>query len=288
MRCFLNAVSVTLAVVFTLSVGVAPQARAQAQLQGVRAAEQVAEAMHLSELLSIMAVESRTMGHDLDAGMLAGQGGAGWARIVDTIHDPARWETRLRDALARSLPDGQVAPVLAFLGSEQGRRIIALEISARRALLDEAVETAARERAGALRAEGDPLVERVDRFIAVNSLVDANVAGAMNANYAFLDALVETLGRDRAAALGFGDVLGDIAAQEPEIRAETVAWLHGFLTLAYAPLEPRDLEAYIAFSDSDAGQALNAALFNAFDGMFVETSRQTGAALGRMMMAEEL
>jgi hypothetical protein len=53
-------------------------------------------------------------------------------------------------------------------------------------------------------------------------------------------------------------------------------------------LSDGDLEAYIAFSETDAGQALNAALFEAFDVVFTEASRALGEAVARHLTAEEI
>lgn len=171
----------------------------------------------------------------------------------------------------------------AFLTSERGARIIELELSARRALLDQTVEELSQQRLQELEAVEAPLLERVTRFVEANDLIDANVVGAMNANVAFLQGLQEGTGAPVS-----GDIYGDVWAQEPEIRDTTRDWLLGYLTMAYAPLEAGDLEAYIDLSESPSGQAFNAAIFAAFDRMFVDTSRAMGEALGRMMAAEDI
>ncbi|WP_161555773.1 hypothetical protein [Mangrovicoccus ximenensis] len=173
--------------------------------------------------------------------------------------------------------------MLAFFSSPQGGRIVELEISARRALLEDGVEEASLARVGQLEAEGAPFYGQIERFVEVNGLIDSNVAGALNSSFAFLDGLGQGMGSE-----GQGDPLGDVMAQEPEIRASTTEWVYSFAALAYAPLDAAELDAYIAFSESAAGQAFNAALFSAFDQMFLETSHATGRALGAMMLSEDL
>ncbi|WP_171060523.1 DUF2059 domain-containing protein [Poseidonocella sp. HB161398] len=263
-----------------LAVAALPSA---AGAQSALGAERILDALRLDELLGIMAEESRRHGADLDETMLDGQGGAGWARIVEAINDPGNWEPKLRDAVAEGLEPGESQAVLDFFSSPQGGRIVELELSARRAMLEDGVEEASLARVGELEAEGAPFLGQVDRFVEVNGLIDSNVAGALNANIAFLDGLAEGAGGE-----GQGDPLADILSQEPEIRDSTTDWVYSFTTLAYAPLAPEELDAYIAFSESGAGQAFNAALFAAFDRMFVETSFATGKALGRMMLSEDL
>ncbi|WP_172329844.1 DUF2059 domain-containing protein [Mangrovicoccus sp. HB161399] len=241
------------------------------------------DAVRIGELLDIMAEESRRHGEELDASMLQGRGGAGWSRIVDAINSPAAWEPQLMDAVSARLDPEEAEAVLAFFSSPQGGRIVELEISARRALLEDGVEEASLARVEQLEAEGAPFYGQVARFVEVNGLIDSNVAGALNANIAFLDGLGEGMG-----TAGQGDPLGDVMAQEPEIRESTTDWVYSFAALAYAPLDPAELDAYIAFSESGAGQAFNAALFSAFDRMFLETSYATGKALGGMMTSEDL
>ena len=58
-----------------------------------------------------------------------------------------------------------------------------------------------------------------------------------------------------------------LSVQNIDIRQNTTEWVYSFLLLAYEPLEDADLETYIAFSETGAGQDLNAAMFAAFDGM---------------------
>ncbi len=247
------------------------------------AADRIFETLRIGELLEVMAEESRRQGADIDASMLQGRGGAGWARIVEVIHDPDAWEPQLRDAVGTGLEPEEAEGVIAFFSSPQGARIVELELSARRAMLEDGVEEASLARVGELEKEGAPFIGQITRFVEVNGLIDSNVAGALNANIAFLDGLGEGMGTP-----GTGDPLAEVIAQEPEIRATTGDWVYSFVSLAYSPLAPGDLDAYIAFSESGAGQAFNAALFSAFDRMFIETSYAVGKALGGMMSSEDL
>jgi hypothetical protein len=90
------------------------------------------------------------------------------------------------------------------------------------------------------------------RFAEANDLIESNVAGALNANLAFLKAMAEaggggTVGGDAEA------MLAEVWGQEAAVRAETEAWLFPFLALAYQPLSDSDLEAYVAFSETPEG-----------------------------------
>lgn len=243
----------------------------------------VMDAIRIDDILDILSAESAVQGRDLDQTMMQGDGGAGWARVVAAIHDPGPWASRLRTTVNDNLPERYLEPILNFMTSDQGVRIVELEISARRAMLDATIEDASRARLAQLEAEDAPILDQITRFIDANDLIESNVVGALNANVAFFEGL-----QDGVDGPPQGDYLSDVWSQEPEIRKSTRDWLYAFLSMAYTPLSDGDMEAYIAFSESPAGQAFNTAVFAAFDQMFIETSRATGLALGRMMSAEDI
>ena len=243
-------------------------------------------ALGIDRLLPIMRQEGQSYAEDLAGDMFPGRVTGRWQREVDRIYDVDRMRADMIDGLARSLPPEAVAPVLDFFTSDLGTRIVRLETGAREALLDEAVEAASEETLAEMRREADPRLTLIERFVEVNDLVEMNVVGALNSNFAFYRGLSEGGAFD--GALTEREMLADVWAQEPEIRAETETWVHSYLALAYGPLGDADLEAYIALSDSAAGRALNTALFAAFDEMFVRISGELGAAAAQIMSAEDI
>ena len=60
---------------------------------------------------------------------------------------------------------------------------------------------------------------------------------------------------------------------------------HGFYPLG---LSKAELDAYIAYSESPAGQQLNAALFAAFDGVFTPVSKALGLAVARELQGQDI
>jgi hypothetical protein len=244
------------------------------------------QALRLSEVIAIMSREGLAYGAELGDDMFPTRAGASWQTAIARIYDPARMEREFRAGVAGALETADIAPMLAFFDSPDGRHITGLEISAREAMLDEAVEEASREAAQTLKDRNAPLYEAISDFVAANDLVDMNVAGAMNANLAFYSGL--------AAGSAFGqemtesEILSDVWAQEPDIRAETEIWIYSYLALAYRPLPEGMLAEYTRFSRSDAGRVLNAALFAAFDTLFVRISHDLGAAAAARMVGEDL
>ena len=64
--------------------------------------------------------------------------------------------------------------------------------------------------------------------------------------------------------------------------------MNAFLLMAYEPLEPEDLQAYVEFYRTPAGRVLNRAMFDAFNRMYEELSYILGRAVARHMQSEKL
>lgn len=247
----------------------------------------VLDALRVSELLEIMETESEASGEELNESMLGGSGGASWLETVRRINDAGRMERELRAAFAETMPDEYTEGATAFLTSDQGEKIVELELSAREALLDPAIDEMNQAVMRELREAGDPRFVLISRFVEVNNLVDANVAGALTGNVAFLRGL-RIGGFPAYERASDSDLIAEVWAREPEFRTETEDWVYAYLTLAYGPLDDSDLETYIAFSETETGQALNGALFAAFDEVFTDASQSLGEAVARYLTAEEI
>lgn len=244
------------------------------------------EALALDEVVAIMREEGLDYGHQLADDLFPGATGSGWTTTVSEIYREARLHDIVRRELAARLEDADIDAMMAFFDTETGRRIIGLEISARRALLDSDVEAANNAALADMIARDDPLLGLIREFTGINELVENNVVGAMNSNFAFYVGLSEggAFGGDFAE----DEMLADVWSQEAQIRMETEQWLYSYLAMAYGPLPAGDLRAYIAFSETPPGQALNQAIFGAFDVMFVEVSRALGHAAARVMSSQDL
>ena len=243
-------------------------------------------ALGLPEMIGIMREEGLQYGADIGTDLLGEANDPQWTALVSDIYDADRMTATVARELKAELEGTDTAPMLDFFTSELGRTIIGLEVSARRALLDEAVEEASKEAAAIAMADETPRYAQVERFVDANELVETNVVGAMNSNYAFYIGMMS--GGGFPQELTEDQILADVWSQEPEIRSNTTEWVYSFLLMAYQPLSDDELDAYIAFSESEAGQALNSALFDAFDGMFEDISRKLGFASAQMMGQEEI
>ncbi|WP_108814312.1 DUF2059 domain-containing protein [Loktanella sp. Alg231-35] len=270
---------VTTAFFFTAS-PLWPQSSADAQVDALF------DALGLHETVEIMRAEGLDYGDTLGDDMLPGGAAPEWSAAVSQIYDTEMMYEEIRGAMGEALDGADVDAMLAFFTSELGRTIINLEVSARRAMLDDAVEQASNEHAAIAAMDETPRYAMVTEFIDANDLIENNVVGALNSSYAFYLGLID--GGAMPAGVTAETALQDVWAQEPDIRNTTTEWAYSFLLLAYQPLSDADLEAYIAFSSSDAGKEMTDALFIAFDGMFDDISRALGLAVSRFMISQEL
>lgn len=245
-------------------------------------------ALRIGEVFAVMSEEGRAYGAEIEADMFPGAGGAAWQRAVAGIYAVERIVPIFGDGFEAELEKSQadVAAMAAFFETPLGRKVTTLEISGRRALLDQAVEDASRLKYQELAATGDAKTGLIDEFVDANDLVEANVVGAMNANYAFYQGLGDAgLLKD---GLTDDQIIAEIWGQEDSIREETDLWIRSYLVMAYAPLSEAEIRDYLAFSRTDEGQALNRALFAGFDAAFTDVSRELGRAAGGVMAGQDL
>jgi hypothetical protein len=228
-------------------------------------------ALQVDAMLDVMHIEGIAYGEDLGA-------------LLAQIYDTDKMADVVRMGFADALGDTDTEPLTAFFDADLGRRIVDLELSARRAMIDDTVEQAARETYIALRGDDDPRLAQINRFVEVNDLLEANVAGALNASFQFYSGLVDGGGM----AMSESEILSDVWSQETETRDDTQEWVFAFLLLAYESLTDAELETYITLSESQEGRALNRALFAGFNAMYDEISYALGLAAAQQMQQQEL
>ncbi len=245
--------------------------------------------LRVPEMIAVMQDEGIAYGDELEEQLFPGAGGARWDAAVARVYDEPALLERFQSAFAaRMAADPQAMDQIAgFFGTDRGQQILRLEIEARRALLDEALEEAAAVSVDDMRARDDPRLALLERFAAANDLIEQNVSASLNANFAFYQGMSDG-GAFDSAKMTEAQMLAEVWAQEPDIRAETESWLYPFMALAYKPLSDADMEDYLAFSESEAGRAMNAAMFATFDEVFREIARDLGRAAAEMLSGRDI
>ncbi|MCU4651888.1 hypothetical protein N8I71_03550 [Roseibacterium sp. SDUM158016] len=244
------------------------------------------DAMGLRDVIAIMANEGVAAATNLESSMFPGDGGAAWAAEVNRIHGEGRMIGLFEDAFPVDAMSAEEARTITeFFAAEPGASIALAEIAGRRAFLDPDTEELAREAFRQAVVDEDPRIELLTDFIQSNDLVERNVSGALNSNYAFYRGLLD--GGAFQVEIPEELMLAEVWGQEPELRRETIEWLYSFQLSAYAGLEDSAIEAYTALSETPSGQALNAALFRAFDTLFDQLSYELGVAAAGFIAGED-
>ena len=241
-------------------------------------------ALDVRETVLVMEEEGAIYGDQIAAEMLPEADAGGWSATVARIYNADRMQRLVEAELGKALDGVEIDPLLAFFTSDLGTRVIALELAARRAFMDAAVEEAAMLRADKAQENGDAMMALVEAIIEDSDLIELNVIGSLNSNLMFYRGLSD----GGAIEISEADMLGDVWALEESSRAETDEWLHAFLLLAYDPLTEDELSQYAALYRSVQGQQLNAALFQAYNQMYDELSYLLGQAVAGHMNSAPL
>ncbi len=118
----------------------------------------LADTLRMDDTFAVMVEEGQAYGTSIEEQMFPGQGGPRWSAMVATIYDAPKLRQEFEAGLLDALGDDPttVAAAQAFFDSDLGQRVLQLEIEARRTLLDEAAEEAARVEAERMQVDRDP------------------------------------------------------------------------------------------------------------------------------------
>lgn len=244
------------------------------------------DALGIYEIIALMSTENIQGGIDLEPQLFPGAGGAAWQAAVTRLHQGNRMAILFEEAFDRDAATAeQIAAVQEFATSEVGQRLVSGEIEARRAFLDADAVSAASDEFLEAVAEDDPRIGVLRALNDVNGLVERNVIGALNLRLAFYRGLIDGGAFDNDVPEGL--MLSEVWSQEAEVREMTIEWLYGYQLRAYAEASEADLRAYMELAGSEAGRAVNNALFNAFDAMLTTLSYELGAAAAPFIAGED-
>ncbi len=250
-------------------------------LQADEKVERLMQALQIEEIIDILRDEGSALGQELQENFLSDNGGPVFLEQVDRIYAADKMHEHVELVFEETLSDSQLDRAILFFESDLGQTIVSLEISARVALSDDAIEDMAEE----AYKKGDresQLYRLVDEYIEVNNLVDENVQNAISADYSFFRGLNLGVGVDDA------ELLAQILSQKDSVTEETRTWLYSFFLLAYQPLNDAQMRENIAFSRTETGRAINAALFDSFDRMFDTIYFQLGQAVAQVLKGSDL
>lgn len=242
--------------------------------------------MKIEAMLDIMIEEGVDAAEGMEETFIGTSPSQGWIREVEEIYDRSKINNAFRESFEQALAGTDVADAVAYFDAPTGQKIIELELSARAALLDEDIAKTSEAALAEAQDRNDPRLVTLARYIEENDLIERNVEGALNSNYAFMVGLESAQpNKDR---MDEADLLRFVWGRETEIREDTDKWLNSFLLLAYDPLTDEELEGYIEFSSTQAGRAVNSALFIAYSAVFDPIWNDLGQAIGRRIGGSDI
>ncbi|MEM9585324.1 MAG: hypothetical protein AAGA08_19630 [Pseudomonadota bacterium] len=242
------------------------------------------DALKMNDVFEILRDEGIQAGLDIAADEEGISASPAWTARVRSIYAVDKMDAAFRHALTASADLAASEDALAFFESTFGQRVVQIELDARRALSDEAVEDAAREQATSMQEEDPARLRLYSAFIEANDLIDSNVMGALNSNLAFYQGLGTN---PLFGGMDERSMLAQVYEQEPDIREEMEEWSLNFSVLAYGVLSEDEMQTYIDVSETKAGQVLNAALFAGFDSVFELQSFELGRAMAEFMVGDD-
>lgn len=259
-----------------LFVGIAPRP-ATAAGEGFEA---LFDALRLGDMVAVLSEEGRDVPDDFEM-----QGSTiprtVWIEMLEALYNGEAMERAFEEELSVALDGADLAPMVEFYQSDLGQKIVQLELDARRAMSGEGAQDMASEAWAVLDPES-ARARLIEDYVEVYDLVEMNVAGAMTSDYAYLSALSQA-GAGPEEMLSDEDILREIWAYEPDVRAEVSEWVYGFSTLAYEPLSDDEFSDFLDFARTQAGQKLNYALFAAFDAVYADISGALGAGTAQLL-----
>jgi hypothetical protein len=221
----------------------------------------------------------------LEADLFPDQGGAAWTRMVNRLYEPGLVQSAfLQHFPGDQISDQELADMTAFFSSDLGQRIIEAEIAAWQAIIDPEVEAAANQVYFDRLAANDPRLALLERLMEANDFVDLNVMGSLNSSFAFYRGMSDGGAYEQEIPQDL--MLAEVWQQEPQLRENTTLWLFSYELMAYDGFTDEELETYIAFSETEAGSAYNAALFAAYDAMLEGLTYRLGTAAAIFMNGE--
>ena len=209
-----------------------------------------------------------------------------WGMALSAIYDTDLLYEKVRRDFSLAVQQEDIDAMLAFYTSDQGAKIVGLEISARRSFLDDAIEESSKASAAAARMDNTQRYQMIMEFVALNHLIDLSVSEWLNFRHAYMTGLHS--GGKFASDITVETLLGNSQEQEIAFRSYVTDHIYALYFLAFQSLSDEELAGYIAFSNTEAAQAMNGALFAAFGLMYDETAQASGLAYSRFVYGQEL
>lgn len=209
-----------------------------------------------------------------------------WTQAAGEIFQPEAIFDDLVGRMDGQLTDAEVTEIMAFLNSDLGLRVTAMEVEAQNPDIADGVDMAGPVILKDLMADDPDRIAAYQRMMDAIGAVDAGVTGALNMNFAVLSGMSAS-GR-MAYQLSDAEILTLLASQEATIRDRVAQSAMENAAFTYRDLSDADLDGYVAFLETAAGGRIYSLMNSATDDIMAERGRQFGARIVALEGTQEL
>jgi hypothetical protein len=196
-------------------------------------------------------------------------------RAVAIGYAPDRMRATVRQYIVRELPPREIDEVLAWLASDTGKRITAIEEKA-----SEPAEALKMMEGGRKVLEGIDAPRRalIERMLTATRAADFNASVMINTTVAVLRG-IELAAPDAPESSEADKLIARLRERRPEIVAAMKGDAAAGFAYLYAPLSDAEVEQYVRFAESDAGTKYHDVTGRAIEIALTEGAQEMGRQL---------
>lgn len=197
---------------------------------------------------------------------------AEWTQSIAAIYDAQNMHDRVLDQMHERLDDVDLSAALEFYESDLGVRLVEAEITSRAQISNPDIHARMEQEALTALTEDAPHLKGVRQLIEVNDLIGRNVENGMNSRLALLRGIY-------ADRIDDSELTSMVMDDYEDTERSTRDWVYTFMNAAYSSFTQEELLEFAEFLESDAGQDVTNAAFDAFGTVFVQNSAALGQAV---------
>ncbi len=246
-------------------------------------AEQVWEAGRMDEFAAVTRMEEIASAQNIAAAWLPYESDF---TNVEALYIAPTVRNAIHAAFIDVLDQDYAEEILVFLRSEAGQAMTAHELQGRKEFYDDSALEEGRAMLTAMVFTEPEKYEMLSDYIAANDLIEQNLVIGMNFEMALNAGASEVLPPEMQTDPSL--LASQLQSEAEWMRGDITDWLESYLAYSYGEVPEAQFREIFEFSVTDAGQAYNAALFDAYAVYSEDAARRLGKTLMEMTMATQL
>ncbi|NIY72886.1 hypothetical protein HCZ30_10645 [Marivivens donghaensis] len=246
-------------------------------------AEQVWDAGRMDEFAAVTRMEDIASAQNIAAAWLPYESDF---TNVEALYIAPTVRDAIHAAFIAALDEDHAEEILAFLRSEPGQAMTAHELEGRKEFYDDSALEEGRAMLTAMVFTEPEKYELLSDYIEVNDLIEQNLVIGLNFEMALNAGASEVLPPELQTDPSL--LASQLQSEAEWMRADITDWLESYLAYSYGDVPEDQFREIFEFSVTEAGQAYNTALFDAYAAYSEVAARRLGKTLMEMTMATQL